>query len=76
MTYQYLAVVQERPLELLPLRLSRYTLTLRWRHAHPFRESRVMAELEEEEKDVLSHRGRAFGSLEPAIEKLLSRDSG
>lgn len=35
---------------------------------------RAMAELESEEKDALSHRGRAFRRLEPAIDRLLGRD--
>ncbi len=39
----------------------------------PDGESCVMAELGEGEKDALSHRGRAFRALEPAIKKLLSR---
>jgi XTP/dITP diphosphohydrolase len=36
---------------------------------------RAMAELERDEKDVLSHRGQAFRRLEPTIDRLLGRDS-
>jgi XTP/dITP diphosphohydrolase len=35
---------------------------------------RAMAELERDEKDALSHRGRAFRRLEPAIDRLLGDD--
>ena len=35
---------------------------------------RAMAELARDEKDALSHRGRAFRSLRPAIDRLLVRD--
>jgi XTP/dITP diphosphohydrolase len=36
---------------------------------------RAMAELERDEKDVLSHRGQAFRRLEPAIDQLLASGS-
>ena len=43
----------------------------------PAGEERVMAELDREEKDALSHRGRAFRALEPAIKKFwLGEDAG
>ena len=38
----------------------------------PHEQNRVMAELERDEKDAISHRGRAFKALEPLIENLLS----
>ena len=36
---------------------------------------RAMAELVRDEKDAVSHRGRAFRRLEPAIDRLLSEDA-
>ena len=41
----------------------------------PEGETRVMAELDRDEKDALSHRGRAFRALESSIEKLFAGDS-
>jgi len=39
----------------------------------PEGEDRVMAQLKRDEKDAISHRGRAFRALEPQIEELLAK---